>query len=101
MTIAALREAVIEAARQGLASGRKRSRRNRHYVDDPAFRMLLRIVGPCRAMVEEVERGGIDTATALTGFLDDGHRERDLRDVAKAREFLTQFLEAAQAPAHP
>lgn len=101
MTIATLREAVIEAARQGLTSGRKRSRRNRRYVDDPAFKMLLRIVGPCRAMVEEVERGEIDMATALTGFLDDGHRERALRAVAEAREFLTHFLEAAQAPAHP
>jgi hypothetical protein len=95
---AALREAVIEAARQGLAPERK-DRRNRLYEHDPVFRMLMRIVGPCRAMIEQVDRGEIVIAEALSGFLDDvpGQRERDLTDVARARDFLTQFLEASHA----
>lgn len=97
-TKTALREAVIEAARQGnAAQSNGNSRRNPIYVDDPAYRMLLRIVGPCRAMVEEVQRGEIDMATALTGFLDDGQRERAIRDVSLARDFLNQFLETANA----
>lgn len=65
---------------------------------DPAFQMLMRIVGPCSTIVEQVGRGEIVTAEALQGFLADvpGHRERSLRYVAHARDYLTAFLEAAR-----
>lgn len=95
---AALRASVTEAAKQGLAPERK-DRRNKQYEDDPAYRMLMRIVGPCSTMIEQVGRGEIVIADALTGFLDDvpGHRDRALRHVAHARDYLSQFLEAANA----
>ncbi|WP_066112406.1 MULTISPECIES: hypothetical protein [unclassified Blastomonas] len=94
----ALREAVIEAARQGIARPfMATGRANPEYVDDPAFKMLLRIVGPCRAMIEQVERGEISIEGSLKGFLDDGQRERAIREVSLARDFLTSFLEAANA----
>lgn len=94
----ALREAVIEAARQGIARPfMATGRANPEYVDDPAFKMLLRIVGPCRAMIEQVERGEISIKGSLKGFLDDGQRERAIREVSLARDFLTSFLEAANA----
>lgn len=66
--------------------------------DDPAFRMLMRIVGPCSAIVEQVSRGEIVTVEALKGFVANvpGHRERSLRYVAHARDYLTAFLEAAR-----
>lgn len=94
----ALRESIVEAARQGLAPERK-DRRNKERVDNPAFRMLMRVVGPCRAMVEQVDRGEIIIADAMPGFLDGvpGQRERDLSDIARARDFLTLFLETAHA----
>lgn len=95
---AALRASVTEAAKQGLSPERK-DRRNKQYEDDPAYRMLMRIVGPCSTMIEQVGRGEIVIADALTGFLDDvpGHRDRALRQVAHARDYLSQFLEAANA----
>lgn len=95
---AALRASVTEAAKQGLAPERK-DRRNKEFVNDPAFRMLMRIVGPCSTIVEQVGRGEIVTAEALQGFLEGvpGHRERSLRQVAHARDYLNQFLEAANA----
>lgn len=92
----ALREAVVMAARQGLAPDRN-PRRNSDYVNDPAYRMLLRILGPSRAMIEQVEGGQIIIAEAINGFLDDGQRDRALRDIARARDFLTDFLETANA----
>lgn len=94
----ALRKSVIEAAKQGLAPERI-NRRNPIHEHNPAFRMLMRIVGPCRAMAEQVERGEIIIAEALSGFLDDvpGQRDRDLSDVARARDFLTLFLETSHA----
>lgn len=94
---AALRASVTEAAKQGLAPERK-DRRNKEFVNDPAFQMLMRIVGPCSTIVEQVGRGEIVTAEALQGFLADvpGHRERSLRFVAHARDYLNAFLEAAQ-----
>lgn len=95
---AALRASVIEAAKQGLAPERK-DRRNPLYEHDPVYRMLMRVVGPCRAMVEQVDRGEIVIAEALSGFLDDvpGQRDRDLSDIARARDFLSLFLETANA----
>lgn len=94
----ALREAVIEAARQGIARPfMATGRANPDYVDDPAFKMLLRIVGPCRAMIEQVDRGEISIEASIKGFLDDGQRERAIRDVSLARDFLTKFLETANA----
>lgn len=94
----ALREAVIEAARQGIARPfMATGRANPEYVDDPAFKMLLRIVGPCRAMIEQVDRGEISIEASIKGFLDDGQRERAIRDVSLARDFLTKFLETANA----
>lgn len=95
---AELRASVTEAAKQGLKPERK-DRRNKEYEDDPAYRMLMRVVGPCSTMIEQVGRGEIVTAEALTGFLDDvpGHRERALRHISHTRDFLSQFLEAANA----
>lgn len=93
----ALREAVIEAARQGFAPERK-DRRNKEYVDDPNFRMLMRVLGPCNTMVEQVQRQEIVIETALQGFLETpDHRARALRTIAEARDFLTVFLETANA----
>lgn len=93
----ALREAVVEAAKQGLKPEKRKSRRNPDYEDDPAYKMLLRIVGPSRAMAEQVERGEIVVDLALKGFLDAGQRERALEAVTQARDFLTLFLETANA----
>lgn len=93
---AALREAVVEAAKQGLAPDR-RDRRNAEFVDDPAYRTLLLILGPARAMIEKVDAGEIEIDAALRGFLDGGQRDRAIRDIARARDFLTAFLEAANA----
>lgn len=95
---AALRKSVIEASKDGNKPTRK-DRRNKDYEDDPAYRMLMRVIGPCSTMIEQVGRGEIVTAEALEGFLDGvpGHRERSLRQVAHARDYLNQFLEAANA----
>jgi hypothetical protein len=95
---AEFRASVIEAAKQGLAPERK-DRRNKEYEHDPAYRMLLQILGPCRAMAEQVERGEIVINEALNGFLDDspGHRDRAIRAITRARDFLTEFLEVANA----
>lgn len=95
---AQLRASVTEASKQGLKPERK-DRRNKDYEDDPAYRMLMRVVGPCSTIVEQVGRGDIITAQALQGFLEGvpDHRERSLRQVAHARDYLNQFLEAANA----
>lgn len=98
-TKTALREAVIEAAKIGLRGGQppRPSNKNPNYVDDPTYRMLLEVVGPCRALIEKVEAGDIQISMILTAFLDPSHRERSLRHVEQARDFLNKFLEAAHA----
>lgn len=96
-TKAALREAVIEAARQGLRGEPVPNRRNPNYVNDPAYKMLLQVLGPCRSLMEKVDGGEVDTATILKGFLDADQRQRALRDILRARDFLTNVLETANA----
>ena len=99
-TKAALREAIIEVAKQGLRGGGgepRQSNRNPNYVEDPNYRMLLDVVGPCRAMMESVDSGGIKIDVILTAFLDVAHRERSLRHIERTRDFLTNVLEASGA----
>lgn len=52
---AALRKSVIEASKDGNKPTRK-DRRNKDYEDDPAYRMLMRVIGPCSTMIEQVAR---------------------------------------------
>lgn len=96
-TKAALREAVIEAAHQGIKGDGRQSNRNPNYVNDPAYRMLLQVLGPCRALMEKVDAGEVQVRTILNAFLDDDHRQRALRDIHRARDFLTTVLETANA----
>jgi hypothetical protein len=96
-TKAALREAVTEAARQGIKGETRPSNRNPNYVDDPAYRMLLQVLGPCRSLMEKVDAGDISTDTILGAFLDADHRQRAIRDIHRARDFLTSVLETANA----
>jgi hypothetical protein len=96
-TKAALREAVIEAARQGIKGEQRPSTRNPNYVDDPAYKMLLQVLGPCRALMEKVDAGEVQIATILNAFLDADHRQRALRDIHRARDFLTTVLETVNA----
>lgn len=96
-TKAALREAVIEAARQGIKGETRPSNRNPNYVDDPAYKMMLQVLGPCRALMEKVDAGDVNVATILNAFLDADHRQRALRDINRARDFLTTVLETANA----
>lgn len=100
-TKAALREAVIEAARIGIRGGsvQPKTTRNPNYVDDPAYRMMLQVLGPCRSLTEKVEAGEIVLETVLRGFLDEEHRQRAMRDIEAARDFLNTILESA-AHAH-
>ncbi|OYX67030.1 MAG: hypothetical protein B7Y88_04200 [Sphingomonadales bacterium 32-64-17] len=44
--------------------------------------MLMRVVGPCRAMAEQVERGEIVVETAMKGFLDEEARLSGVRHSA-------------------
>lgn len=96
-TKSALREAVIEAAKQGIKGSPAKSRRNPNYVDDPAYRMLLQVLGPCRSLIEKVDAGEIDIETIIGAFLDDDHRKRAVADIERARVFLTSVLEKANA----
>ena len=95
--IIALRESVTEAARQGLKPEKRKSRKNPNYKPTPGFQMLMNIVGPTNALAEQVERGEIDVALALNGFTDDAMRESCLRGVTQCRDFLSTFLETANA----
>jgi hypothetical protein len=96
-TKAALREAVMEAAKQGFRGEPSKGTRNPNYVNDPAYKMLLQVLGPCRALVEKVDGGEVTVETILQGFLDADHRQRALRDIHRARDFLTTVLETANA----
>lgn len=93
----ALKEAVVEAAKQGLRGDSARGGRNPNYVDDPAYKMLLQVLGPCRALIEKVDDGEVDINTILSAFLDPDHRQRALTDISRARDFLTSVLEKANA----
>lgn len=96
-TKTALREAVIEAAKQGIKGESRPSNRNPNYIDDPAYKMLLQVLGPCRALMEKVDAGEVQVATILNAFLDADHRQRALRDIHRARDFLTTVLETVNA----
>jgi hypothetical protein len=93
----AIREAILAAAEQGLKGIRapRRFSRNPLYVDDPAYRMLLNVVGPCRQMMQQVDAGEIDVATILGAFIDAAHRARSLGHICRARDFLTLISEKA------
>jgi hypothetical protein len=93
----AMREAVIAAAEWGLKGCRapRRANRNPTYVDDPAFRMLLNVVSPCRQLMTQVDAGEIEIVTILGAFLDAAQRLRSLAYIRRARDFLTLVLERA------
>jgi hypothetical protein len=96
-TKAALREAVIEAARQGFRGNGSSSRKNPQYVNDTNFQLMLEVVGPCRAVMEKVTAGTITPAIVISGLLDDQMRARNIVHMQRFRDFLNLVLETANA----
>lgn len=91
---ARLRESVLEAAKQGIRSKRP-SRKNPHYESDPQFRLMLDVVGPCRATMERLRRDAVQPDDILKGCLDEQMRSRNLDHIRDFRDFLSTTTEPA------
>ncbi len=94
-TKAAVREAVIAAARGGLRGAPSPVRRNPNYEPDPAFDAVAKLAGACRDVTGVLAAHGV--GFLLRGFLTPSMRERSLCDFEAARDHLTSILEAADA----
>lgn len=96
-TKAALREAVLEAASVGLSGKRPAapSRKNPHYQPDAKWDAMLAVSAGCRDMMDRVR--DLTPDFILSGFVDDGQRQRNLASIRECRDFLTLILEAADA----
>jgi hypothetical protein len=96
-TKAALREAVIAAAHQGIRGGGSQSRKNPQYVNDTNFQLMPEVVGPCRAVMEKVTAGTITPQVVISGLLDDQMRARNIAHMHRFRDFLNLVLDTANA----
>jgi hypothetical protein len=95
-TKAAIREAVLYAAKQGLRGTDPMSRRRPTATEsDPQFEAMLAVAGNCRDILTRA--GSFAPEYIIGGFLDDGMRERNLTTIRRCRDFLTQILETADA----
>ena len=94
-TKAAVREAVIAAARGGLRPSASPARRNPHFEEHPSFDAVSKLAGTCQDISGLVGEHGVEFI--LDGFLDEGMRARTLADFTRARDHLTTILEAADA----
>lgn len=93
-TKAAIREAVIHAATQGIRGTHPMSRRRPCETEsDPQFEAMLVVAGNCRDMLARA--GTFAPEYIIGGFVDDGMRERNLTTIRRCRDFLTHILETA------
>lgn len=90
-TRAAIREAVIEAAKPTRSPDRK----NPKYRPDPQFDAMLAVSGGCRDMMDEVRE--LEPQFVIGGFVDEAQRERNLASIRECRDYLTRLLEYADA----
>ncbi len=88
---AAVREAVLAAINGGLGPEPTSSRKNPHYVHDPAFDAASKLTGCCRTIVDL--RKSMSLETIFAGFLDSEMRDRNLRTIRVCRDLLTEILE--------
>jgi hypothetical protein len=95
-TKAAIREALLYAAKQGIRGTDPMSRRRPSEVEsDPQFEAMLVVAGNCRDLLSRA--GSFAPEYIIGGFLDEGMRERNLETIRRCRNFLTQILETANA----
>jgi hypothetical protein len=93
-TKAAIREAVIHAATQGIRGSHPMSRRRPTETEsDPQFEAMLVVAGNCRDILARA--GNFAPEYIIGGFVDDGMRERNLTTIRRCRDFLTTILETA------
>jgi hypothetical protein len=93
-TKAAIREAVIHAATQGIRGTNPMSRRRPMETEsDPQFEAMLVVAGNCRDILARA--GSFAPEYIIGGFVDDGMRERNLTTIRRCRDFLTAILETA------
>jgi hypothetical protein len=93
-TKAAIREAVIHAATQGIRGTHPMSRRRPCETEsDPRFEAMPVVAGNCRDMLARA--GSFSSEYIIGGFVDDGMRERNLTTIRRCRDFLTHILETA------
>jgi hypothetical protein len=93
---AAIREAVVAAAKRGLR-GAERAKRVNPILEkaSPEFEALVLVTGNCRRTVEEA--GHMPPAVILSGAVDPGHLQNSLDHIRRCRDFLTRILEIANA----
>lgn len=92
---AALREAVVAAAERGLKPAPRPSNKNPNYKPDPQANAMLAVAAGCANMMEKVR--DLDPAWIAQGFVSDTQKERSLQEIRECRDFLTRFLEIANA----
>lgn len=95
-TRSAMRQMVTEAAQRGLRGGQQSgSRRNPMHQPNPRFDAMASVAGHCRSIITKIEETSVEYI--ISGFLDDGMRDRNLATIRKCRDTLTDILEASNA----
>lgn len=95
-TRSAMRQMVTEAAQRGLRGGQQSGgRRNPMHQPNPRFDAMASVAGSCRSIITKIEETSVEYI--ISGFLDDGMRDRNLATIRKCRDTLTDILEASNA----
>ena len=95
-TRSAMRQMVSEAAQRGLRGGQQSGgRRNPMHQPNPRFDAMASVAGSCRSIITKIEETSVEYI--ISGFLDDGMRDRNLATIRKCRDTLTDILEASNA----